>query len=222
MHFILTNDWTEGKTALTNRLVTELTADKKVLWLVSGGSNIPASIDIMKSIPSDLSHNLNIMLNDERYGPVGHPASNWNQLFEAGFDPKQAHMLPVLQPDAGFDESLSHYAAITEQALAENTIVISQIGMGADAHVAGILPGSPAAEEETALVSGYESHPFTRLTLTFPALRQIDVAYVFAYGDAKKPALEKLKTSDQPLSEVPALILKEIPEVYIYNDQIGD
>ena len=36
------------------------------------------------------------MLTDERYGPVGHPDSNWSQLLQKGFDLPQAKLVPVL------------------------------------------------------------------------------------------------------------------------------
>lgn len=222
MQFILANSWADGVASLSDRLNDELASDKKVLWLVSGGSNIPASVEIMSSVPWEQSLKLSIMLNDERFGPPGHTDSNWTQLFEAGFEPKQSKMLPILQANMSYDETLRNFAQQTEQAFAENNIVISQIGMGADSHVAGILPDSPAAQEQSALVAGFESSPYTRLTLTFPALKKVDVAYVMVFGESKRLALDKLRDTEAPLAEQPAQILKQLPEVYIYSDQVGD
>lgn len=221
MQFILANDWSDGIASLSARLNQELSEGKKVLWLLSGGSNIPASVEIMNNLPGELTGNLSIMLNDERFGPVGHADSNWEQLFQAGLDPKQARMLPVLQIDMDLQQTIDHYAQQAEQAFANHDIVISQIGMGADGHIIGILPGSPAAAEETRWASGYDSPPYVRLTLTFPAMRQINVGYVMAFGEAKSQAVQNLK-QELPLNEQPAQILKQLPEVYFYSDQVGE
>jgi 6-phosphogluconolactonase/glucosamine-6-phosphate isomerase/deaminase len=221
MQFISSSDWNEGITALTRRIDKELANGKKVLWLVSGGSNIRASVEIMSRIAADLTSNLTVGLIDERYGPAGHDDSNWHQLEQAGFEPKHAAIQPVLI-DLDAAQTALQYEQHIKQAVAESAIVIAQIGMGADGHVAGILPGSAAADEQTAWVKCYESSPHTRITLTFEALKEIDAAYVFAFGESKQLALSQLKNEDIPLTEQPAQILKQLPEVYVYTDQTGD
>jgi len=54
------------------------------------------------------------------------------------------------------------------------------------------------------------------------ALKQINFAYVPTYGDNKKEALERLQKNTEPLSKLPAKLLYEIPEVYVYNDQLAN
>ena len=140
MQIILTAGWEDGVADLTERLVRELAAGKQVLWLVSGGSNIPASAQIMDNIPHDLSHNLTVMLVDERYGKLGHEESNWAQLMSAGFHSDEAKLLPVLQAGLSFEQTIERYSEITKVALANNEIIIAQLGIGPDGHIAGILP----------------------------------------------------------------------------------
>jgi hypothetical protein len=53
------------------------------------------------------------------------------------------------------------------------------------------------------------------------AKNHIDSAYVFTFGEAKRPQLEILLNSDVPLSHQPAQLLKQLPEAYVYNDQIA-
>jgi hypothetical protein len=48
----------------------------------------------------------------------------------------------------------------------------------------------------------------------------VTVAYLLAYGEDKRPALENLKT-ELPPNQQPAQILKDIAEAYVYNDQVG-
>ena len=84
MKFIHASDWHPAIAVLQARLELELTAGKKVLWLVSGGSNITASVQLMQNLADDLTKNLTIMAVDERYGLVGHADSNEGQLLAAG------------------------------------------------------------------------------------------------------------------------------------------
>ena len=51
---------------------------------------------VAKKIKEKLSDNLVVALVDERYGPVGHPDSNWFKLEIAGFKIKGAKMIPIL------------------------------------------------------------------------------------------------------------------------------
>ncbi len=222
MRYILTSGWDDGIADLNQRLVHELAAGKRVLWLVSGGSNIPASVQVMNTISRPLSQNLTVMLADERYGAVGHADSNEAQIIQAGFRPKAARLLSVLQPGLSLAQTAAQYAAMAGRALAEADCSIGQFGIGDDGHLAGIFPHSPAAKELHKLVSGYRQPPFQRLTLTFPALRQVTAAYVFAFGANKHKALASLQQQTLPLEEQPAQVLKQLSEAYVYSDQIGD
>lgn len=222
MKFIRSNDSQLGSNALAGELVNALAENKKVLWLVSGGSNILATKEIMDRIAPELTAQLTIAPIDERYGPVGHADSNWQQLLSGGFDPKAARTLPVLEPDLDLEATRLHFTQIITPALQNSDFVIALLGIGPDGHTAGILPNSPACRETDAYVSAYESSPYTRITLTFPALQRIHKAYVFAFGEAKLPTLQQLQSEDVDLATQPAQILKALPDVYIYNDQIGE
>ena len=222
MRFVLTTGWEDGLANLLHRLVTELAAGKQVVWLVSGGSNIPASAKVMDNISPDLRKNLTIILGDERYGPVNHPDSNCLQLREAGFSTAHATAFKTLQPDMSLEDTTERYGEIIEAAFDKADCIIAQLGMGDDGHLAGILPGSPASKADKAMVYGYRGKPFDRITLGFAGLRKVTAAFVFAFGEPKRTALQNLKRKRLPLTEQPAQILKQLPEVYVYNDQVGD
>jgi len=159
---------------------------------------------------------------DERYGKVGHGDSNHQQLLDEGFKPDEAILLSILQSGLSLDETTSRYKALAGQAFEEADTVIALAGIGTDGHIAGILPNSPASYESKKYVVGYQADTYQRLTLTFPALRRINAAYVYAYGKSKSATLEKLKSEDLTLAEQPAQILKALPEAYVYNDQIDN
>lgn len=222
MKYILTAGWDDGVAALTERLVRELADGKRVLWLVCGGSNIPSIVQVMRGISPELSKGLTISLTDERYGEPGHKDSNWEQLKHAGFDTEQASTLPVLGPGKDLDRTVKDYGLMIGKAMDDNDITIAQFGIGPDGHIAGILPGSAAAEEDKALAAGYESPPLVRVTLTFPALRRVSAAYAFAFGEPKRHALKQLRAGASTIKDQPARILDELPEAYLYNDQVGE
>ncbi|MBC7708196.1 6-phosphogluconolactonase, partial [Polaromonas sp.] len=144
MQFISASDSQPAIVALSKRLQGELHAGKQVLWLLSGGSNIQASVTIMRELAPELTANLTIMLGDERYGEVGHIDSNDAQLLGAGFDPKQATLIQVLQPGMSFTATRDNYELSALQAFTDADIIIGQFGIGSDGHIAGILPASPA------------------------------------------------------------------------------
>jgi 6-phosphogluconolactonase/glucosamine-6-phosphate isomerase/deaminase len=200
-----------------------LFAGKRVLWLVSGGSNLAVEKDIMDMVRNHANGHLGglaIMPIDERYGHPGHDDSNVQQLRDAGFEPGGATLVDVLLHDTPFDETVSFYNELVNTALANATLVVGQFGMGADGHVAGIKPDSPAADSDAATVTGYDWTDYRRLTLMPTALRQITVGFLLAYGEDKKKALSQLQQNKLPFHKLPAVLLYEIPDMYVYNDQI--
>jgi 6-phosphogluconolactonase/glucosamine-6-phosphate isomerase/deaminase len=206
---------------LAKRLIQELALNgRRVLWLICGGSNISISVDAFnqvkaKAVKGELK-NLYITLTDERFGPAGHPDSNWKQLIDAGFDFALANASPVLR-GLSLDETVAVFGSGFKELVEKTDIVVAQFGIGADGHIAGILPAS-AAVLSSRYAEGYEAKNFTRVTLTPKALRKIDIAYAFVFGESKKEAMEKLKNKNLPLSEEPAQILKVLPEAYVVTD----
>lgn len=219
----LREDQSKAVRAIAGRICEELRAGKRVLWLTSGGSNVASEVEIMQLVHAEAEDKLAglaILPIDERYGSPGHNDSNTAALRRGGFVPGAATWVDVLVHDAPFNQTISLYNDIAETALANAGVVIGQFGIGDDGHTAGILPGSPATEETEVTVTGYQWGYLSRMTLTLPALRRINVAYVLAYGDAKKDALERLQQNAEPLEKLPAKLLYDIPEVYVYNDQL--
>ncbi len=220
MGFISSKDPKEGTRALAERISSALAEDKRVLWLICGGSNIPIAVEAMKQIRAAKAplENFTIAQTDERYGPVGHPDSNWKQMQDDGFDFSSVRTIPILM-GAPLGKTVADYEQAIAPALEGQDLIVGQFGMGEDGHIAGIQPHTPAVSE-TRLVSGYQGTPFIRVTLTFPALKKIHVAYAFVYGASKRAPAERLKDEDIPLDEEPAQILKQLPEAYFYSDQI--
>ncbi|MES2409277.1 MAG: 6-phosphogluconolactonase [Patescibacteria group bacterium] len=220
MEYIKSVNYKKGSEDLADAIILELNQGKKVLWFLTGGSSIQSCVDtlqILKNSIVDLKK-ITVTLTDERYGEVGHADSSWKKLTDARFDFEALNTIPIVT-GKDFEQAANDFENNLSNAFAENDIVISQFGIGSDLHIAGILPGSPATHE-TNLVSSYISEPFKRITLSFDAIRKINKAFVFIFGESKKNVISELKESVAPLKEKPANILKEISEVFVYSDQI--
>ncbi|HSW79652.1 MAG TPA: 6-phosphogluconolactonase [Candidatus Saccharimonadales bacterium] len=210
----------EAAEIISDRIFKELDAGKKVLWLLSGGGNITIQVEAMKLLPEDLVQNLVIMFSDERYGSPGHKDSNYKQLLDAGFSPGKALLQPTLvEGDNSLFAARARYGKVLDTAINAADAVITQLGMGTDGHISGILPHS-AATTATGIMFDYKSEEFDRITMTFESLRRSTVIYAFVFGAGKLEQLTKLHDQALPLDVQPAQFLKTMPESYVYNDQI--
>ena len=183
-------------------------------------------------------------LADERYGEIGHSDSNWQLLLNSGFLPQNFTTVPILQKDSGYPENMEDLETfdnsgdlktIEETVLQFNDFlsdavkraqnnklyIVGLFGIGEDGHTAGILPNSPAAclppYGET-YATGFKSSPFTRITIAPAFFNHINLATVWAGGEAKKPALKALFTEGSA-EEVPARYLSLAKKTLIYTDQ---
>jgi 6-phosphogluconolactonase/glucosamine-6-phosphate isomerase/deaminase len=221
MEYVRTDSPDAGAIALAESLAASLGRGMETLWLICGGSNIKTAahvLDLLIQKEPKTVLNLRVLQTDERYGAVGHPDSNWQQMIEAGFQFNQVRAFPILV-DAPLEETARRYSVVAEEMFRRAKHIVAQFGMGTDGHIAGILPHSMAVQATTPVV-GYVAEPFTRITLSPPMLRQIHEAYVFVFGEPKKEALLKLRDSSLSLEDQPAQILKEIPRAILYNDQL--
>ncbi len=206
--------------ALLAALNESLTQQRKVLWLIPGGSNIAIAVAVMDNIAAELTAHLTVMLTDERYGSPGHPDSNYAQLIKAGFDPSSARFKDMLTGQ-DFDTTVQNAEDAYARAFTDAEHIIGFFGMGADGHTAGILPQSPAATADEKWVVGYDAGTYRRITLTPFALSHVKEAFAGAFGPEKMPALQRLRDEMVPLYEQPAQIFRHLPSVTIFNNQIG-
>jgi 6-phosphogluconolactonase len=188
-----------------------------VLLLLSGGSAIALEIDILKCLTN--KSRLTLTLNDERYVPVGHKDSNWQQLLESGLDKLDVDGLSVLH-GRDFKTTAADFSRLLSQAHNQYDYIVVILGMGSDGHTSGILPQSPAIDAK-GYAASYTATDYQRITNTFKFLRQADEAFVYAAGEAKQAQIDKL-SQDIPLAEQPMQIIKQIPRVTFYNDYKGE
>lgn len=200
---------------LTKAISQPLTAGKRVLWLLSGGS----AIDLAVQVQQKLAHTKGLAIGqvDERFGPVGHADSNWQKLLDAGLDTKNVQCYPILR-GKDFATTAHDYNLAMTRAFDSADVIIGLFGIGADGHAAGILPGSPAVHGSQ-LVASFEGHDFKRITITPAAIAKCNLAIAYAAGSDKAKALQQL-LNKAPIAEQPAQALKLAKDSYVYNDQL--
>jgi 6-phosphogluconolactonase/glucosamine-6-phosphate isomerase/deaminase len=217
----LVRETTDLGVRLADALTSALRVHERVIWLVPGGSNIGISVEASQLLDRELTHKLVIMQTDERFVALDSDDCNWHQLANAGFDAKHAMTFPMLIEGKTRDEVAELYSEMVLREFIAADYILGQFGVGADGHIAGIKPDSPASTSDE-LVCGYQGEDFERITLTFPALQQVDEAFGFIFGKAKRPVLEQLLGDIPSLAKFPAGVLRTTPASTIYNDQIEE
>ena len=204
---------------IAQQLQALLQADKRVLWLVSGGSAISIAVAVAQKLQTTDASRLIVSLVDERYGEVGHADENWRQLLDAGFSLPSATLQPILKGESP-EATTVDFAAFLKQQLAESDVRIGLFGIGADGHTAGVLPHSPAVLEAE-FACYYSTETYKRITMTPPAIAALDCAIVYAKGPEKAVTLEALKQTIA-ITDQPAQILKQVPRCIVFNDHQGE
>ncbi len=189
----------------------------ETLLLLSGGSSIPVSVAVIARLPKEDKKLITVGMTDERYGPYMHSDSNWRALIGAGvLDLGLRQYEPILtETEETMDQVSIRYEQFLKKRIKESPKSIGIFGIGADDHIAGILPGSTAVHEHTRLVVGYDAGTFTRITMTPPCIAMLTTAFVYAEGQGKAGAISRLDEALEITSH-PNQVIKQVPVYKIF------
>jgi 6-phosphogluconolactonase/glucosamine-6-phosphate isomerase/deaminase len=201
---------------IAGQIIDRLAKNERVVWFLSGGSGTRVVLEVARLISNHDLHNLSVTLTDERYGPLGHPNENWQQLLDNGFNLPGA---TLYRPLIGEDPltTTTHFSAWVSQHMADAHYSIGLFGIGADGHTAGIKPQSSAITAN-AWADYFIGDDFERITITPLPIGQLNEAVIQASGADKLPVLKSLLTESVAIAIQPAQILKQIPVVTLYTD----
>jgi 6-phosphogluconolactonase len=220
IRYLKMSDGSRAASYVADRILSYLRSGEKVLWLIPGGSAMDVAVVAARLISAqEYSGSLTVSLTDERFGPPDHPDSNWRQLNEKGFNLPGATIRPVLG-GAELSAAAMSFGLMLDKELASADYSVVLGGMGADGHIFGIKPGSPAVDSPDT-VCGYDWDDYQRLTPTAVFFSQIDEIIMYVMGEEKHTQLQKLDSDTDP-SIQPAQLLKQFKEVVILNDWKGD
>ncbi|RJR16598.1 hypothetical protein C4579_00010 [Candidatus Microgenomates bacterium] len=213
--------------------LTRYLSQNDTLLLLSGGSVgkevVPELVKLFQNNPQSLE-NLIVGLIDERFGQAWHEQSNMLLLQKSGLlsflESKHATFLPILTDEHDADWEAKRYENVL------NTILekvagrsIGILGIGADGHTAGIKPQPDQATfdgifmQANRLVVNYSGTDFERITLTPLALQKLTQIVVYAKGEEKREALEKLQNGKaEDVYKYPAILLQKHPRVELFSD----
>ena len=216
MHVKNTTDPKVAGEFLANKILEHLNDGKAVLWFVTGGSAIAVASLASKIISQKPHNNLTVTLTDERYGPVGHSDSNWQQLLEKGFLLPEAKLVPILN---GSDRNTTtkNFNNFLKKELNSTKYKIGLFGVGADGHTSGIMPKSEAVDALDWAFS-YQTQEFERITITSKVIVELDEAIIFMQGEKKWPVVKDLLEKDISFKDQPAQILKKIKTLTLFTD----
>ena len=201
---------------LIQTISSHLARGEKVTWLITGGSGMLIDRLVAEGLRDVDTTQLSVTLSDERYGPVGHPDENWQQLLDAGFSVPGAQLHRVL---TGNDRATTTaaFSQLLGKLLDEADYSIGLFGIGPDGHTAGIKPRSSSVSAPD-FAADFTGDDFERITMTAIAIQQLDEAVVAAFGEAKFPTLKQLLYEDIPPDEQPAQLLKSVKKCTIFTD----
>lgn len=211
---------TPDPSELLAALGSALATHERVLWLISGGSNIALSVAVMNELDEGVTERLVIMQTDERYVAPDSSDCNWRQLVDAGFDPKQATTYPVIErADEARDAVVARFGARLAAEFDAADIVIGQFGIGGDGHTAGVKPHSVGIASQE-LACGYTAADFERVSMTLAAICHMNQAFIYAFGDDKYEALQALIARHASRDDQPAAIFWDLTAASLFSDQI--
>lgn len=201
---------------ITRQITDKLSQNKRVLWFLSGGSGARVVLEVARQLAGQDLHNLYVTLTDERYGPIGHPDENWQQLLDGGFDLPGANLYrPLIGEDP--QTTTNRFGAWISQHMADTHYSIGIFGIGNDGHTAGIKPHSSAVTAN-AWTDYFVGDDFERVTITLLPIEQLNEVVMQASGPDKVPVLRSLLTESISVVEQPAQALKHVALSTLYTD----
>ncbi|HZY02793.1 MAG TPA: 6-phosphogluconolactonase [Anaeromyxobacteraceae bacterium] len=138
---------------------------------------------------------------DERVAPAGDPDRNLTHIRESllgqvPLPPGHLHPMPVEEAD--LRAAAARYQRQLEAVAGAPAVLDAvHLGLGADGHVASLVPGDPVlavAGADVALAGRYGGH--ARMTLTYPALERARSVLWVVTGAEKAAALRRLLDGD--------------------------
>jgi 6-phosphogluconolactonase len=195
--------------AAAERFVSASSASKGSRFdvVLTGGSTAPAVYRLLAEEPfvSRIDWGrVHVWWTDERCVPPGDPRSNYRAAQETLLDRvpipcEQIRRMRGEDPNPEREAVLHEAVLRSEQGLARGETPrfdFAFLGLGGDAHVASLFPGSPTLAFDDRLVAAVQAHGVAmpdpvvdRLTLTLPALNGARAAVFVVAGEGKAEAL---------------------------------
>jgi 6-phosphogluconolactonase/glucosamine-6-phosphate isomerase/deaminase len=163
---------------------------KRILYLLSGGSSASVGVAALGILGESVRKKISVAMIDERFVPYDSEDSNAYLLKKLGILDFVSVFDEVLENNSGSDRNkvAQNYENKLANALENSDYIIAVLGIGADNHTAGILPGINFNDSNN-LVVNYSSDTFERIYISPHFFSSIDMLFVYVEGDEKESAV---------------------------------
>lgn len=178
--------------------------------VLTGGTTIEKVFPYLATARSGWD-NVTFAFSDERCVPPDHEASNYGKarrLFLDAANPGAVHrMKGELEPRAAAAEYSQGISG-----LVAHGFDLLLLGVGADAHIGALYPGSPALDARSSCAAVERPDGLGGLTLTPPAIASARKILLLVTGEAKAAMVARAIASDAPVHECPVRLLADHPD----------
>ena len=155
-----------------------------------------------------------VFFSDERCVPPDHPASNYGMAKRTLLDVVRPRTVHRMRGEIDPQEA----AAIYDE-LVVGSFALVVLGLGEDAHVAGLFPGSPGLLETASCVVVDRPDGMQGLSLTPTALLSGEFVVFVVSGSGKAEAVHRALSGDEDVLECPVKLFREHPSVTFLLDE---
>lgn len=163
---------------------------------------------------------------DERFVPYDHLESNYRMTREAMLSkaPVPSENVHPIPTDGDPDDAARRYARTLQEAYgatsfdpARPLFEVTLLGLGADGHIASLLPGEPVLDERKRWVAAVShGRPEIRVTMTYPAIESSRRVAFLVAGREKAEIFAAIRAGN---SRVPAARVRPVGELFWFVDE---
>lgn len=186
--------------------------------VLTGGTTAEKIYPLLAALPIRWG-TLDVFFSDERCVPPNDPASNFGMADRLLFDraqPRGVHRMRGEDPPDQGAEQYDHDIA----PFVKSRLDVMLLGMGADAHVGALYPGSMAVEEGERLCLAVDRPDGMKgLTLTPAAMRRGEKVLLLVTGEGKAATVQRVIESSESVASCPARLLADHYDVTFLLDE---
>lgn len=186
--------------------------------VLTGGTTAEKIYPLLAALPVRWG-TLDVFFSDERCVPPNDPASNFGMTERLLFDraqPRGVHRMRGEDPPDHAAEQYDHDIA----PFVKSRLDVMLLGMGADAHVGALYPGSMAVEEGERLCLAVDRPDGMKgLTLTPAAMRRGEKVLLLVTGEGKAATVKRVIESSESVASCPARLLADHYDVTFLLDE---
>ena len=186
--------------------------------ILTGGTTAERIYPVLAGLPVRWG-TLAVGFSDERCVPPNDPASNFGMAERLLFDraqPRAVHRMKGEEPPEHGADQYHHDIA----PLVKSRIDVVLLGMGADAHVGALYPGSMAVEEKERLCVAVDRPDGMKgLTLTPRAMLSGKRVLLLVTGEGKAATVKRVIEGSESVASCPARVLADHHDVTFLLDE---